>query len=90
MVKKVIVIACLAASLLIFLATINFAHGLIMFLMAGIIPGTNFVLSPTQMLIFMLILTGLFLYRFGFVPLRNKSHQPTTSKKPASKRLSRV
>lgn len=82
MVKKVIVIACLAASLLIFLTTIDFVHGLIMFLMAGIIPGTSIILSGTQMLIIIAILSGLAVYQFGVrLTLYRLSQHPVSSKK---------
>lgn len=88
MVKKVIVITCLIASLLIFLDTIDIVHGLVMFLLAGVIPGTNIALTPNQMLIFMLVLIALATYRFVAMPLRAKILQQTASKKrPASRRI---
>ena len=90
MVKKVIIIACLAASLLIFLATIDIVHGLIMFLMAGVIPGTNIALSATQMLVIMAILTGLAAYQFGVIPLRRKLEQQAADKKRAIKPTRRL
>jgi len=48
--KKFIVFICLAGSLLILLDTINFGHSLILLLFAGVIPGTNKVISPIDMM----------------------------------------
>jgi hypothetical protein len=90
MVRKVIIIACLAASLLIFLDTIDIVHGLVMFLLAGIIPGTNIVLSATQMLVVMIVLTGLAIYRFAVTPLRRKLEQLAADKKRAVKSTRRL
>jgi len=46
--KKVITIFCLAASLLIILDSMNFGDALVLFLFAGVVPGTNFQLTPEQ------------------------------------------
>lgn len=90
MVKKVIVIACLVASLLIFLATIDIVHALVMFLMAGVIPGTNIALSATQMLVIMVVLTGLAIYRFGVIPLRRRFEQQANVSKKRAKSTRRL
>jgi len=46
--KKVITIFCIVASLIIILDSMNFADAFIMLVFAGIVPGTNFQLSPEQ------------------------------------------
>lgn len=48
--KKSIVFICLIGSLMIFLDTINFGHNLLLLLFAGVIPGTNTVISPIDMM----------------------------------------
>jgi len=57
--KKNVTKICLGASLLIILDTIGFWHMLLMFLFAGIIPGTSIVISPNQMMILMILLAGI-------------------------------
>lgn len=62
-VKKVIIIACIAASAFIILDSMNAAHALFMFFLAGIIPGTNIAVSATQMLEIFAVLIGFTLSR---------------------------
>ncbi len=44
--RKLIITLCLIGSGVIFLDTINFSQQLILFVFAGIVPGTNIVISP--------------------------------------------
>lgn len=44
--KKFAVFICLIGSLLMFLDAVNFGHVLLLLLFAGVIPGTNTVISP--------------------------------------------
>lgn len=48
--RKLIILFCLIGSSLIILDSFNFAHSIMMFLLAGVIPGTNFALSPIDMM----------------------------------------
>ena len=48
--KKTIIAICLIGSLLILLDTIDFEHSLVLLLFAGVIPGTDIVISPINMM----------------------------------------
>ncbi len=48
--KKTIIAICLIGSLLILLDTIDFEHSLVLLLFAGVVPGTNIVISPINMM----------------------------------------
>jgi len=48
--KKTIAITLTIFSLLIILDSFNFGHAVMMFYLAGVIPGTNVILDGTQML----------------------------------------
>lgn len=48
--KKAIIIFCLIGSGLIILSSLNIAHSLILFFFVGVIPGTNIVISPIDMM----------------------------------------
>lgn len=56
--RKVIIITCLTLSGLIILDSLNAGHALMMFLLAGVIPGTNIALSATITLEFFALMTG--------------------------------
>ncbi len=48
--QKFIINLCLIGSAIIFLDTINFGQQLALFVFAGILPGTNIVISPIDMM----------------------------------------
>lgn len=48
--KKTITTLCLVGSGLIILSSFDFAHSLVLFLLAGVIPGTNVALTPIDMM----------------------------------------
>ncbi len=48
--KKFVVSFCLVGSALIILDSFNFAHTIMMFLLAGVIPGTDYAISPIDMM----------------------------------------
>ncbi len=48
--RKPIILFCMIGSSLIILDGFNFAHSIMMLFLAGVIPGTNFALSPTDMM----------------------------------------
>jgi hypothetical protein len=61
--KKFITISFIIASLYIILDSINFGYAIMMFLLAGVIPGTNITMSGEQMFEFFAIITGFVLGR---------------------------
>jgi membrane protein DedA with SNARE-associated domain len=48
--KKALIIASLLGSLWILLDSVSAAHWFILFILVGVIPGTNIVISPIDML----------------------------------------
>jgi hypothetical protein len=56
--KKTLTFIFLTLSMIMILDSINFGHSLMMFLLAGIIPGTTVILSADQMLVFFAAVTG--------------------------------
>ncbi len=48
--KRLLISLCLIGSAVIFFDTINFSQLLILFVFAGILPGTNIVISPIDMM----------------------------------------
>ena len=71
--KKIIIISCTIASLLLILDSIGAGHMIMMFLFVGIIPGTDSALTPTQMLALMSILTSLAIVRIAIMPIIRKT-----------------
>jgi len=56
--KKTIAIILTIFSLLLILDSFNFGHALMMFYLAGVIPGTNVAIDGAQMLEFFAIVAG--------------------------------
>ena len=78
--KKFIATSFIIASLIIILDSVNFGHALMMFLLAGVIPGTNIALSGEQMFEFFAIIIGFVLGRVTMYLIRSVSLQvPATS-----------
>jgi len=63
MMKKAIIFTSLTLSILMILDSVNAGHAVFMFLLAGIIPGTTIVLSPTDMMSLFSLLIGFVLAR---------------------------
>jgi len=61
--KKAIIITCVILSGFLILDSINAGHALMMFLLAGVIPGTNIALSADRMMEGFALLTGFVLAR---------------------------
>ena len=61
--RKTIITLCLIFSGIIILDSLNAGHALAMFLLAGIIPGTNAAISATTMLEIFTLLIGFTLSR---------------------------
>lgn len=71
--RKAIIIACLILSGLIILDSFNIGHVLMMFLLAGVIPGTNIALSATTMMEIFALLIGLIIGRISSYVIRQLS-----------------
>ncbi len=61
--KKAITILALTGSLIIILSSFQFDQVLAMFLLAGLVPGTDIVVSPNQMFVVISLITGFILAR---------------------------
>jgi|GEM_PF-2770520 len=83
--KKLITIFCLVASLLIILDSMKFADALVIFLFAGIIPGTNFQLTPEQAFGLFAISISLIVIYFKS-PVSNNSNLANTKKRQSKPR----
>ncbi len=88
--KKTITILLIVASLLIILDSIHFGDALIMFLFAGIIPGTNLQLNPEQTFgLFTISISLIVVYFKSKTP--NKTHSiKTKQNQPKTRHLSHV
>ena len=80
--RKLIVIACLVLSSLIILDSMNAGHALVMFLLAGVIPGTTIAINAADMMDVFALLIGFVLARllnrffvglFQRIPLRSNA-----------------
>lgn len=69
--KKNIAIIFTFLSLLIILDSVNFGHALMMFLLAGVIPGTNITMNGEQMLEFTVLVAGFIFARVTTYLFRN-------------------
>lgn len=69
--KKTIAIIFTLLSLLIILDSVNFGHALMMFLLAGVIPGTNITMNGEQMLEFTVLVAGFIFARITTYVFRN-------------------
>jgi hypothetical protein len=61
--KKTVATILTILSLLLILDSFNFGHALMMFYLAGIIPGTNIAIDAVQMLQFFALISGFTLAR---------------------------
>lgn len=67
--KKTIIIACLATLGLVILIKSGIVESLVLFLLVGIIPGTNYALSSGIMLLIIGSIVWLFVMRFIAIEL---------------------
>ena len=72
--KKALTITFTALSVIIILDSLNAGHAIVMFILAGIIPGTNTAISAANMLEVFTLLIGFTLSRVTLNLLR---HLPT-------------
>lgn len=63
--RKGVIIFCLVISGLIILDSLNVGYAFIMFLLAGVVPGTNFTISAANMLEMFALLIGFTLSRIA-------------------------
>lgn len=63
--KRIITITCITLSALLILDTVNAGHAVVMFYLAGQIPGTNLTLSANAMLQIFALLIGFVLARIS-------------------------
>lgn len=61
--RNLIITTCLGSSFYMILDSMNAGHALVMFLLAGIIPGTNIVIEAGRMFEFFTLLIGFTLSR---------------------------
>lgn len=62
--RKVVITLSLIGSILIILDSFNVGHAMTLFVLAGIIPGTNAALGSSEMLMMYTLLIGFVLSRF--------------------------
>lgn len=79
--KKTLTIILTTASMLLILDSVNFGQAVMMFLLAGVIPGTNIAINGTQMLEFISLSAGFIFARIALNAIRHfKSPVSSTSK----------
>lgn len=80
---KTFTIIFVTLSVILILDSFNFGHALMLFVLAGIIPGTDIALSPVQTLELFALLTGIVVGRMSaalFSSLRRARYfQPTAA-----------
>jgi hypothetical protein len=74
--KKTLTIILVIASALLILDSVNFAHAVMLFLLAGVIPGTNILITPAETMMLCALIGGFVLSR-TIIPSLSRS----TSKK---------
>lgn len=77
--RKTVIIICTVLSLGIILESLNAGHALVMFLLAGVIPGTDIALSANRMLELFTFLIGFTLSRVTFNLIRLIPIRPRTT-----------
>ena len=83
--KKALTILFISLSFILILDSVNAGHALVMFFLAGVIPGTNIAISATNMLEVFTLLIGLTLSRvtISLIRLRDTDDEGTI---PAQRR----
>lgn len=95
--KKVIVIACLACLGLVILIKSGVIDSLVLFLLVGIIPGTNYVVPSSVMLLAIFSIVWLLVVRFAaielfymFIDKRTNSSKTNHKKRMPKRRYSQI
>lgn len=74
--KKTLTILFISLSLLMILDSVNAGHALVMFFLAGVIPGTNIAISAGNMLETFTLLIGFTLSRITINFIRSREAAP--------------
>ena len=69
--KKTIAIILTTFSLLLILDSFNFGHALMMFYLAGVVPGTNIAIDADRMLEFFAVIAGFIVARLTVYIIRS-------------------
>jgi hypothetical protein len=79
--KKTIAFIFILLSLALILDSVNFSHALMMFYLAGIVPGTNIAIDAARMLEFFTLIAGFIFARIIMLITRsmNPRSQPSSS-----------
>lgn len=90
--KKAITILCSIGSGLIILSSFDFSHSLLLFLFAGVIPGTNITISAIDVMAACATAFTIILIRLTIWPTLAKSFflQPPTTRKKRGARTRRA
>lgn len=84
--KKVLSIIAISLSFILILDSMNAGYALTMFLLAGIVPGTNIVVSADQMLNLCALLIGFIVARLSVQALQALLTYRETAKQAAKTR----
>jgi hypothetical protein len=76
--KPIVIIATVLSGLMI-LDSLQVGHAITMFLLAGVIPGTNLVLSPTVTLELFALLLGFVMSRIVINVMRQAAQAPQSA-----------
>ena len=82
--RKFIILTCLSLSALIFLDSVNAGHALVMFYLAGVIPGTNFSMSASRMLETFSLLIGFTVSRIVINIARQSTRRSERHSRPTA------
>ena len=88
--KNRIIITCLILSALLILDSMDAGHAIVMFYLAGLVPGTNVTLSPSTMLQVFALLIGFVLARISNAALRSLGDRSPFRQALKSQRLTRA
>jgi len=88
--KNRIIITCLILSALLILDSMDAGHAIVMFYLAGLVPGTNVTLSPSTMLQVFALLIGFVLARISNAVLRSLGDRSPFRQALKSQRLTRA
>ena len=87
--KKAIIIICTVGALLLILDSMNAANALLLFLFAGIIPGTDLLVSPIDMMAATATAITVVILRVALWPHIRSSLLVTAKTTPHAKRVTR-
>ena len=77
--KKTITILLILCSTLLILDSFNFGHAMMMFLLAGVVPGTNIIIDADSMLELVAIVSGFIVARVVTAIVRSALAKPSVA-----------